>query len=150
RAKLRMLSRVERERLERGNWSVRESAGEMFREEWFPLVDAVPPEVVRRVRYWDLAGSKRRRSDFVAGVLLSLHGDGTYTVEGVKHEELRPKGTEDLRARTAQGDGHAVDAHIEQEAVAAGELLIAQYQRHVLRGYSVYGQRVRGEGSKTV
>lgn len=146
-ARLRSLNAVDRARLLDGNWKITESAGEMFREEWFPIVTETPPDVVARVRYWDLAGSKRRRSNHSAGIRFCLHADGTYTVEDVENEKLRPKGTEDLLERTAARDGVPVDIHIEQD-VGGGELLVDQYQRHALRGYTVHGHKVRGEGTK--
>jgi predicted phage terminase large subunit-like protein len=147
RAKLRNMGRVQRARLEKGDWSVRETAGEVFREEWFPIVDKTPDDVVARLRYWDLAGSKRRRSNHTAGLLFAMHADGTYTVEDVVNEKRRPQGTEDLLTEVAKRDGIEIEIHIEQD-VSSGELLIDQYQRHALRGHTIHGHRVRGQGTK--
>lgn len=148
-ARLRAQSAVDRARLLGGNWKIKETAGEVFREEWFPVVLETPTAspVVARLRYWDLAGSKRRRSNHTAGLRLALHADGTYTVEDVQNEKLRPKGTEDLIGRVAKNDGVPIGVHIEQD-VGGGELLVDQYQRHALRGFTVTGHVVRGQGTK--
>lgn len=146
-ARLRSLSAVDRARLLDANWNFRATPGEYFRREFFTIVRSTPDNVIARVRYWDLAGSKRRRSNYTAGVLLALHDDGTYTVEHVRNEKLRPLGTEQLVTETARRDGVDVPIWIEQD-VGGGELLVDQYQRHALRGFTLHGRVVRGEGTK--
>lgn len=146
-AKLAALSRVDRARLLEGNWLVREAAGEMFKASFFPILETAPASV-RRVRFWDLAASKKARSDHTAGVLFSIDAQGLYCVEDVKEVHLRPHGTEEVIRQTAEDDGVGTEVWIEQETGAGAEFVIDQYQRHVLKGYSVYGLVVRGLGSK--
>lgn len=146
RAKLEALSYVDRMRLLGGNWRIRENAGTMFREEWFEFADEAPADA-RRIRYWDLAGSKRRRSDCTAGVLMAEKG-GRYFVLDAKNQKGRPHETERLIRTTAEVDGPSVEVHIEQEAGAGAAIAIDHYQRNVLKGFAVYGHQVRGQGTK--
>lgn len=148
-AKLRALSYVDRERLLSGNWLVREAAGNVFREKWFPIVDEPAPADAVRVRYWDLAASEDNRSDETAGVLLAMHS-GRYWIEDVVAIRERPHGVEQTVRRTAEIDGKAVTVWIEQEAIGSvGEHLLDHYRRTVLPGWAVYGGSVRGKGNKT-
>lgn len=146
-AQLLNMPRVDRMRLLYGNWRIREAAGEMFKEGFFTIVDDVPPSV-RRVRFWDLAASRRKRSDHTAGVLLSLSADGFYCVEDVREIHLRPHGTEEVIKECAIQDGVTTEVWLEQETGAAAEFVIDQLQRHVLQGFSVSGLTVRDLGSK--
>lgn len=81
-ARVRMLPLVEQERLLGGNWKIRAAAGLVFDRAWFDVVDAAPTRVVRRVRYWDKAGTKGA-GDWTVGVLMSQTADGTLYVEDV-------------------------------------------------------------------
>jgi len=54
-ANLLMLPRVEREQLLKGNWKVKHSAGDYFPESKVTIVDALPNDVRRFCRGWDLA-----------------------------------------------------------------------------------------------
>lgn len=147
RAKMAMQQLVDRARDMDGDWLIREAAGNMFRGAWFPIVDHVEP-YVRIVRFWDLAGSKRRRSDFLAGTKMAVHEDGTYTILDIRNEQLTPLGVETALKGTAVGDRVETEVHIEQETGASGELLIDGYSRKELRGFSVTGHTVRNKGSK--
>ena len=148
RAKLAALSYVDRMRLLEGNWRVRESAGLMFKREWFKVADGKgPPEAVR-VRYWDLAAHASAKADETAGVLLAMH-QGEYWIEDVVAVRERPLGVEQIVRQTAEADGRDVAIHIEQEAVGSvGEHLMDHYRRDVLSGWSVYAASIRGAGSK--
>jgi phage terminase large subunit-like protein len=61
RARLNALSYVERERLARGNWKIRETAGRIFKAEWFKIVPAYPRGLLE-VRYWDKAGTEEEEA----------------------------------------------------------------------------------------
>lgn len=148
RAKLAALSYVDRMRLLEGNWKVRESAGLMFRREWFRIEDGRAPPEATRLRYWDLAASAHHKADETAGVLLAAH-NGQYWVEDVVAIRERPLGVEQAIRQTAEADGRDVAVWIEQEAIGSvGEHLLDHYQRQVLQGWSVYGASARGAGSK--
>ncbi len=141
-AQLMALPAVERMRLLHGNWRIRETAGTVFREEWFEIVDTTAPAECRRVRYWDLAGSKRRRSDFTAGARAALTTSATVIVEDVRSAKMRPGETEALIQRTAAEDGKAVEIWIEEEKGSAATMLISHFARNVLPGYTVRGASI--------
>lgn len=146
-AQLLLLPKVDRMRLLYGNWRVREARGDLFKPQWFPVL-AQAPESVRRVRFWDLAASRRKRSDHTAGVLMSVNADGIYCIEDVTTLHLRPHETEQAIARIAHEDGLTTEVWLEQETGAGAEFFIDSMQRGVLRGFTVCGLAVRGIGTK--
>ena len=52
---LEQLDPVTRARLREGDWSITRK-GNMFKREWFELVDTLPPHR-RTIRWWDMAAS---------------------------------------------------------------------------------------------
>lgn len=81
-SRVRLLPLVEQERLLGGNWKIRAAAGLVFDRAWFEIVEARPIKVVRRVRYWDKAGTAGA-GDWSVGVLMSQVEDGTLYIEDV-------------------------------------------------------------------
>ncbi|MDE2107410.1 MAG: terminase family protein, partial [Patescibacteria group bacterium] len=70
--KLMALPLVERERLLGGNWKVT-VAGNVFKREWWKIVEVAPSPVVKSVRYWDKAATQQEGSndpDWTAGALV--------------------------------------------------------------------------------
>jgi predicted phage terminase large subunit-like protein len=53
-----------------------ELAGNVFRRDWFRIVESAP-EGLRWVRYWDLAASVKESADYTASVACALGTDGT-------------------------------------------------------------------------
>lgn len=147
-AKMATLTYVDRLRLGGGNWFVKETAGTMFRKEWFTVVEA-PPADAKRLRYWDLAGTKRKRSDYTAGVRLSFEASsGRWFIEHIANIRGRPFEVEQLVRRTAEADTRSLDVWIEQELASAAIHAIDNYQRRVLPGWNVRGAPVRDAGNK--
>lgn len=142
RSKLANMPLVERKRFLEGDWAITESAGTVFREEWYEIVDGPEPENARRVRYWDLAGSKKKRSDLTAGVKAAKTHDPTdkelvfVTIEDVVNRKESAGSVKALIARTARDDGKKVEVWIEEEKGAAGQIVIADIAK-MLPGYTV-------------
>jgi predicted phage terminase large subunit-like protein len=105
-------------------------------------------EAVEAVRHLDLDGldSMSQDPDWAVGTLMA-ELNGQYWIINVLRVRLSPKGVEDLVRQTAALDGRGVDILIEQEPGASGKTVIEDYQRRVLRGYSVYA--VPATGAKT-
>ncbi len=131
-ANLNALDRVTRARQKDGDWMAREAAGEMFKREWFDVVDASPLDVFYRVRYWDLAGTAQKNatasSAWTAGVLLACTHSGLMFVEDMVREQLSPGEVEDTIARTQamdEGrfgvDARAFETIIERDPAQAGK-----------------------------
>lgn len=134
-ARLRQLDPVTRRQWLDGNW-LSVSSGEFFMGRWFPRLLSAPT-VVRTVRFWDLAGSKRRRSDFLAGVKLGLLESGSCVVLDVVNMKGTPSEHEETIRATTQADGHDCEVWVEEEKGAAGQILVDTWSRNLLRGYYV-------------
>lgn len=125
RAKLRNLSPVDRARLESGNWKIRATSGVMFGRGNFEIV-ATPPRIVRVVRYWDRAATKKKPGqskddpDWTVGVKLCRDSLGRYGVLDVARMRGKPAEIIQFIKRTAQSDGIGVELYLEQDPGQAG------------------------------
>jgi predicted phage terminase large subunit-like protein len=148
-ASLDVLPHAERERLLNGDWNIPDD-GELFQRDWFEQIDRhqLPP-LNRSVRFWDLAATEPTASspdpDYTVGLRLDLdERTGDSYVTDVVRVRKAPGAIEQLVASTAHLDGKSVRISIEQEPGAAGLAVIDRYKRHVLRGFSVRGERATG------
>ena len=147
-ASLSELDPITRRQLLDGDWSAR-AEGDLFRREWFQIVEEVPAEL-KWVRRWDLASTEqeeRDNPDWTAGGLVG-EWKGIYYIGDMRRARLSPDGVDRLVAQTAAVD-HAtrvVVIRMEQEPGAAGKIVIAHYQRGILKGYDFRG--VPSSGSK--
>lgn len=154
-AGLDALPDVERRRLKLGDWNARPS-GKKFKREWFPVIDELPDDIERVVRFWDKAAtdklkknSRKNGPDYTAGVKIGRRREGVfprYIVIDAIWEQKDPGGVEDLIRNTASQDGRAVKVRIEEEGGSAGKDVTHNYVTKVLVGYDVDG--VRATGSK--
>lgn len=140
------LDPVTRQQLREGNWDAVVD-GNKFKRHWFKVVNDYPKEGGRFVRYWDLAATEPKEGtdpDYSAGCLMMGNDDGQYWIINVQRDRLTPKGNESMIYNTAMQDGREVPVYIEQEPGSSGVNTIDHYQRRVLRGFAVYGDRVTG------
>lgn len=138
-AKLKALSRVDRLRLEGGNWNVRANAGTLFRREWFKVIPAIQnAQVLKSVRYWDRAATEPNASnpdpDFTAGLKMVKLSSGIFVVTSVIRGQWRPLAVEQTLANIASQDGRSTSIFIEQEPGASG-VADAERQVRLLAGY---------------
>lgn len=146
---LMALPLVERERLLGGPlaWKIR-AEGNLFRREWFSIVDAAPAELERMVRRWDLAGTEPRPGhndpDYTVGAKWGRTAAGVYYVLDVVRGQWSPKGVEDVIVQTAALDGPDVPIRIEQEPGSSGKAVIDRLVT-LLDGYDVQGERSTGD-----
>ena len=99
--------------------------GDMFRREWFEVVDQVPPgRRVAAVRYWDKAGSKGRDSAYSAGVL-TVKVDDTFHIAHMVMGKWQAAEREAVIDQTAAADfsayGYEVEQVVEQEPGSGGK-----------------------------
>jgi predicted phage terminase large subunit-like protein len=140
---------TEQKRLRDGNWDVADE-GEIFRREWFQLVDAAAvPEQTRAVRYWDFASSQPTLAnpdpDFTVGLLLELDDrTGIYYITGIVRRRAHAGQIEQLVLATAESDGDDVKIYLEQEPASNSEFMVDHFKREVLRGFAVYSHRPSG------
>ena len=143
-SKLEALSTVEREQLLKGNWNVRPAAGLMFKREWFPVLDVAPRDVLKSVRYWDLASTEKREDndpDWTSGVKMCSLRDGSWVVVDVRRAQVNPTGVDELMLATAQQDGVNTLIAVEEEGGASGKIASA-YLTRMLAGYPVVAVKV--------
>lgn len=138
--KLRLLPRVERERLLGGNWNVRPAAGMYFKRHMFEILDRrpYPDQVVRRVRAWDKAATAPSPTnpdpDWTVGVLVSELQSGGWVIEHVERLRGAPAEVERVIRGTAQSDGIETEVYAWQDPGQAGVVDVDR-MRHVLQGF---------------
>lgn len=139
-ANLRALSRVDRLRLEGGNWNIRATAGNVFRREWFPILDAVPGGWVSAIRFWDRAATKpseeNRDPDWTRGLKLYKYPNGKFVIVDLKSVRDTPGQVEQLVKNVASHDTNAVKVMSQQDPGSAG-VSEAEHFVRMLAGYIV-------------
>ena len=143
---LNRLDPVTREQLRHGNWDIA-IAGNMFKREWFEIVDAAP-QSSRQVRFWDMAATEQKKGkdpDWTVGCLLA-EKSGIFYVENITRFQKTPADTEKIIKQTAQIDGIGIRIYAEQEPGASGKIAIDHYARDILKGFSFIG--IPSTGSK--
>lgn len=148
-AALDELDPVSREQLKKGDWNVKPK-GNMFRREWFPIVEREDvPSRARYVRRWDMASTEEapgKDPDWTVGTLLAYHDGVTWIVDVVRFREASKK-TDERMAETAAVDGRRVRIRWEEEGGSAGKKVTDHLRRRVFPGYDAKGER--STGSKT-
>lgn len=115
--------------------------GGMFKS--FPVVDAVPRDVVARVRYWDKAGSEGR-GDWTAGVKMAMTSDGRFFVEHVVRGQWSAGARERIIKDTATADGPHTIVYVEQEPGSGGKESAESTVKN-LAGFVVKIDKVTGD-----
>jgi predicted phage terminase large subunit-like protein len=135
---LHSLSYVDRMRLLEGNWKIREQAGNVFKREWFQVVDALPVDVAA-IRYWDRAATVEKNGndpDWTVGTRMSRGANGLFYVEDMIRIRGTPGEVERAIKNTASRDGIRVTIGIEQDPGQAGKMESDYYVR-ALAGYDI-------------
>jgi predicted phage terminase large subunit-like protein len=138
-ANLMALPTVERERLLGGNWKIRPAAGLLFQRGWCQVVDAIPANVTRWMRGWDLGATPKTDGndpDATAGTKIGKLADGRYIVAHHCTGHLTPSGVEALIKNTATADGRETDISLPQDPGQAGKSQVASLTK-MLVGFNV-------------
>jgi predicted phage terminase large subunit-like protein len=143
-ANLMAMPRVERERLHGGNWNVRPTAGKVFNRAWFGIIETLPADAIRWIRYWDKAGTEDEGA-YTAGVKLGWWAAGKKWIVGhVVRGQWSAHNRERQIKQTAQLDGLEVDVWEEQEPGSGGkESAMATIVN--LAGFNVHADKVTGD-----
>ena len=146
-ASLANLDAVRRRQLLDGDWDVMPS-GNLFRREWFAVVDDWPREVTGIVRAWDDAAT-RNGGDWSVGVLMAMVSTGIAYIIDVARIQGSPLEVERLKAVTAQSDAQLTDRRavilLQQEPGAAGKSYVDAQMRGPLLGFAVEVERPTGD-----
>lgn len=142
---LEAMNLVEMERLLKGNWNIRATAGSFFRREWFPIVDAIPGGWRDVVRAWDRAATEpseqNKIPDWTRGVKMYAYNDGTYVIGGLNSIQSGPGQVEDLIKTVAQHDGYGVKVRGFQDPGSAGVKEADDFVK-MLAGYDVMAEPI--------
>lgn len=139
-ANLLALSHVDRMRLKEGNWNIRNTAGNFFKREWFPLIEAIPSGWNRIIRYWDRAATKPSESnkdpDWTRGLKLYKYPDGTFLITDIRSIRDTPLQVEKMIKSTASHDTQNVTIMSQQDPGSAG-VTEAEHFIRMLAGFDV-------------
>lgn len=140
--RLEAMPLIERERLLRGNWAIM-PAGNVFRREWFNLIEQAP-KGLRWARYWDLAASTKTSADYTASVAAALAPDGTLYLRDVIRGRWEWPDQERIMVQTMLAEGADTLQGIEKalHGIAAVQALL---RRPELAGMSIRGIDVDGD-----
>ena len=153
-ANLQALPYVEQERLLGGNWNVRPAAGMYFPRSKVTIIDALPDDVVRWVRAWDLAGTEDKKNNnpedgpaYTAGVLIGKRKNGKIVIGDVINQRLNASDVRSMVLNTAKADKAAYKSkmriRMNQDPGQAGVDQKEQYIK-LLSGFSVNIERESG------
>jgi predicted phage terminase large subunit-like protein len=121
--------------------------GGLFKHSWFEPIGAVPVDVARTVRAWDLAATKKATSndpDWTAGVRMSRTKDGLFIIEHCRRFRGSPMEVEASLLATSKQDGTSVTVRLAQDPGQAGKSQAEQLVRK-LAGFPVVVDRPTGE-----
>lgn len=124
---------VERERIKRGNWDVRDSKT-LFQREWFPIIAKMPNVPALWVRAWD-TGATEGGGDPSVGLKMAMHR-GTCYITAMAKGQYGPEAVDEVQFQTAKADGTGVTIVVEQEPGSGSKRINAQLAKK-LRGYYV-------------
>ncbi len=130
-----------------GDWDSR-PPGDLFRREWFEVVDVIP-EGCTWVRRWDLAATEATEAnpdpDWSVGARVGRHPNGDYFVEHVDRFRAKPSGVLDRIEAMAERDGKATVIWLPQDPGQAGKSQVDAWIRDPrLSGYTVKAERESG------
>ncbi len=135
---LNALSRVDRERLRKGNWDIRATAGQIFQRGWFQVLDAIPNGFITSVRFWDRAATKPNETnadpDWTRGLKMYKYPNNTWLVADVRSLRDSPGEVEKLIKNTATHDGPATRIVSQKDPGSAG-VMEAQHFVRMLAGF---------------
>jgi predicted phage terminase large subunit-like protein len=146
---LRQANAVRAAQLELGDWTVKASAGELFRRDWFDFVNANEvPRRVLRARAWDKAATEvsqqNKDPDWTRGVRLAKDADGVYYVEHVASLRAPPGAVDAFIKSTAELDGKEVRIRGAEDPGSAGKADAIAFM-NLLHGFAVHVKKASGD-----
>lgn len=145
-ANLKALPEVEKERLLKGNWKIKPSAGSFFkRTQIGNILTVIPDDMIAICRGWDLAATdedENKDAAYTAGVLIAKRACGRFLVLDVINKQLKAGDVRKLVMTTAKADNAkyrkycSVRQRLPQDPGQAGKEQ-AQSYINMLSGYDV-------------
>lgn len=121
--------------------------GGLFQPEWFQPIGALPTDLGRTARAWDLAATKKATSndpDWTAGVRMSRTKAGQFIIEHCNRFRGSPMEVENRLLGQAATDGTSVTVRLAQDPGQAGKAQAEGLVRK-LAGYPVKVERPTGD-----
>lgn len=129
-----------------GNWLIQESAGLLFKSEWFEIVDRLPdfrPDPKKCVRFWDLAATVKDYSDPTASVKMMTVDDDDgrqmFYILDMTNEVMTPDRIEQRILGCANGDGRGFAQRWEQERSGSAGIRDTAARVRNLNGFNAAG-----------
>lgn len=152
-ANLLALTEVEKERLLRGNWKIKPSAGAYFKRiQVGKILTVLPDDIICLCRGWDLAATDEdedKNAAYTAGVLIAKRACGRFLVVDVINQQLKAGDVRKLVLKTAQIDNTkyrkfgGVRQRLPQDPGQAGKEQAQSYV-NMLAGYDVVSKLESG------
>lgn len=123
--------------------------GGLFKPSWFVPIGALPSDITRTVRAWDLAATAKTTSnnpDWTAGVRMSRTREGVFIIESVRRFRGSPMEVEQSLIGQAAVDGAGVTVRLAQDPGQAGKAQAETFVKK-LAGYPVKVERPTGDKS---
>ncbi|MFW1853019.1 phage terminase large subunit [Acinetobacter guillouiae] len=118
-------------------------AGGFFKPDNIEIVDALPSEILKEVRAWDLASSENE-GDFTAGPRMVKGKDNIIYIVDMVHGQWGPDGVNRTIKLTAEMDGKKVVIRLPQDPGQAGKSQAKSFIT-MLAGFSVVVETVSGD-----
>lgn len=118
-------------------------AGGFFKPDNIEIVDALPSEILKEVRAWDLASSENE-GDFTAGPRMVKGKDNIIYIVDMVHGQWGPDGVNRTIKQTAEMDGKKVVIRLPQDPGQAGKSQAKSFIT-MLAGFSVVVETVSGD-----
>lgn len=118
-------------------------AGGFFKPDNIEIVDALPSEIFKEVRAWDLASSENE-GDFTAGPRMVKGKDNIIYIVDMVHGQWGPDGVNRTIKQTAEIDGKKVVIRLPQDPGQAGKSQAKSFIT-MLAGFSVVVETVSGD-----
>lgn len=118
-------------------------AGGFFKPDEIEIVDALPADILKKTRAWDLASSEGEGA-YTAGVGMASANDGYTYIFDVEREQLGPENVNKRIKSTADLDGMAVTIRLPQDPGQAGKSQVKSFTK-LLVGYNVVALPVSGD-----
>lgn len=145
RARLRAMPRLERLRLENGDWDAAPAKKDYWDRDKIKVFRSCPDDAKSRARAWDFAASTA--GDFFVGARCSYLQSGLFVVEHIERGQGGPHKLDAAFERTANADRARwpqITQWIPQDPGAAGVLVVADFQRRYPH-IAIRGRRQTGD-----
>lgn len=152
-ANLKAMTEVDMERLLKGNWKIKASAGKYFKRSQIGpsnMLTELPTDVVYWCRAWDIAATDETEDgdpDFTSSALVGKRKDGSFIVANITNDLIKAGDVEKMIQITAITDrarfGGLYHVHIPQDPGAAGKIVAHSYVK-MLAGFNVKSDPVSG------